>query len=156
MSYFRDWNHLLTHFGLEIIRLLCYPYFPYSFGHWFYLIWASFVAQLVKNLPAVQGTWVQSLGWEDLLEKGMAGYPLQYSGLENFTDGSPWDHKESDMTEWFSLSIWFYHLNNLLSTPCLCSVPLFLRLSHLDYFSSFLTGLFPSLTLEEYLFSMWN
>ena len=30
------------------------------------------VAQLVKNLPAVQGTWVQSLSWEDPLEKGMA------------------------------------------------------------------------------------
>ena len=33
--------------------------------------WASLVAQLVKNLPAVWETWVQSLGWEDLLEKGM-------------------------------------------------------------------------------------
>ena len=33
---------------------------------------ASLVAQLVKNLPAVQGTWVRSLGWEDLLEKRMA------------------------------------------------------------------------------------
>ena len=30
------------------------------------------VAQLVKNLPAVQETWVRSLGWEDPLEKGMA------------------------------------------------------------------------------------
>ena len=34
--------------------------------------WASFVAQLVKNLPAMQETWVQSLGWEDPLEKGKA------------------------------------------------------------------------------------
>ena len=33
---------------------------------------ASLVAQLVKNLPAVQETWVRSLGWEDLLEEGMA------------------------------------------------------------------------------------
>ena len=31
--------------------------------------WASFVAQLVKNLPAMQETWVRSLGWEDPLEK---------------------------------------------------------------------------------------
>ena len=31
---------------------------------------ASLVAQLVKNLPAMQETWVQSLGWEDPLEKG--------------------------------------------------------------------------------------
>ena len=34
--------------------------------------WASLVAQLVKNPPAMQETWVQSLGWEDPLEKGMA------------------------------------------------------------------------------------
>ena len=34
--------------------------------------WASLVAQLVKNLPAVLEGWVQSLGWEDPLEKGKA------------------------------------------------------------------------------------
>ena len=34
--------------------------------------WASLVAQLVKNLPAMQETWVQSLGWKDPLEKGKA------------------------------------------------------------------------------------
>ena len=34
--------------------------------------WASLVAQLVKNLPAMQETWVESLGWEDPLEKGKA------------------------------------------------------------------------------------
>ena len=31
----------------------------------------SLVAQIVKNLPAMQETWVRSLGWEDPLEKGM-------------------------------------------------------------------------------------
>ena len=39
---------------------------------WFLLLMASLVTQLVKNLPAMQETWVRSLGWEDLLEKGMA------------------------------------------------------------------------------------
>ena len=34
--------------------------------------WASLVAQLVKNLPAMWETWVQSLGWKDPLEKGKA------------------------------------------------------------------------------------
>ena len=34
--------------------------------------WAFLVAQLVKNLPAMRETWVQSLGWKDPLEKGMA------------------------------------------------------------------------------------
>ena len=33
--------------------------------------WASLVAQPVKNLPAMQETWVRSLGWEDLLEEDM-------------------------------------------------------------------------------------
>ena len=36
--------------------------------------WASLVAQLVKNLPAVWETWVRSLGWEDPLEKKKATY----------------------------------------------------------------------------------
>ena len=35
-------------------------------------MWASLMAHLVKNLPAVQETWVRSLGWEDSLEKGKA------------------------------------------------------------------------------------
>ena len=34
--------------------------------------WLFLVTQTVKNLPAMQETWVQSLGWEDPLEKGMA------------------------------------------------------------------------------------
>ena len=34
--------------------------------------WASLVAQLIKNLPAVWEPWVRSLGWEDPLEKGKA------------------------------------------------------------------------------------
>ena len=33
---------------------------------------ASLVTQTVKNSPAMQETWVQSLGWEDQLEKGIA------------------------------------------------------------------------------------
>ena len=36
------------------------------------LLGASLVAQMIKNLPAVQETGVQSLGWEDPLEEGMA------------------------------------------------------------------------------------
>ena len=51
--------------------------------------WASLVVQLVENLPAMWETWVQSLGWEDPLEKGTC-YPLQYSGLENSMDRGAW------------------------------------------------------------------
>ena len=39
-----------------------------------HVTWASLVAQLVKNLPAVWETWVQSLSWEDPLEKGKTIY----------------------------------------------------------------------------------
>ena len=38
--------------------------------------WASLVAQLVKNPPAVQETWVRFLGWEDPLEKGKATHSV--------------------------------------------------------------------------------
>ena len=41
---------------------------------------ASLVAQTVKNLPAMQEIWVQSLGWEDPLEKGMATHFLDNPG----------------------------------------------------------------------------
>jgi len=41
-------------------------------GYPFQYSWASLVAQLVKNWPAMWEPWVQSLGWEDLLEKGTA------------------------------------------------------------------------------------
>ena len=34
--------------------------------------WASVVAQMVENLPAMGETWVQPLGWEEPLEEGMA------------------------------------------------------------------------------------
>ena len=41
-------------------------------GYPFQYSWASLVAQLIKNLPAMQETWVHSLGWENPLEKGKA------------------------------------------------------------------------------------
>ena len=70
---------------------IVYP-LPYS--------WASLVAQLVKNPPATREI-VQSLGWEDLLEKGKAPvfWPGEFHGLY-----SPWVRKESDTTEQLSLS----------------------------------------------------
>ena len=47
--------------------------------------WASLVAHLVKNQPAMRETWVRSLGWEDPPGEGK-GYPLQYADLENSMD----------------------------------------------------------------------
>ena len=49
---------------------------------------ASLVAQIVKNLPAMQETRVQSLGWEDAGEGN--GNPLQYSYLDNPMDRGAW------------------------------------------------------------------
>ena len=53
------------------------------------------MAQLVKNLPAVQETWVRTLGWEDPLEKGKT----THSGVLT------WGRKESHTTERLSLSL---------------------------------------------------
>ena len=50
---------------------------------------ASLVAQLVKNLPAVQKTQVQSLGWEDPPEKEMATHS-SILGLENLMYSGAW------------------------------------------------------------------
>ena len=41
-------------------------------GYPFQYSWVSLVAQMVKNLPELRETWVQSLGWEDSLEESMA------------------------------------------------------------------------------------
>ena len=42
------------------------------FAHGYPVVWASLVAQMVKNLPKMPKTQVRSLGWEDPLKKGMA------------------------------------------------------------------------------------
>ena len=55
------------------------------------------MAQLVKNLPAVQESWVPSLGWGDPLEKGKASH----SGVLAWR--IPWGHKDSDMTRRLSV-----------------------------------------------------
>ena len=66
-------------------------------------LWASLVSQTAKNLPAMHETWVQSLGQEDLLEKGMATHSSILAWEIKWTEEpgrlySPWGHKESDMT----------------------------------------------------------
>ena len=58
-----------------------------AFNYLSFLDWASLVAQMVKNLPAVQETQVQSLGWEDPLEKGMATHSNSLPTLSFFCSG---------------------------------------------------------------------
>ena len=49
-------------------------------------VWASLVAKLVKNTPAMWETWVQSLGWEDPLEKGKAQFSSVAQSCLNLCD----------------------------------------------------------------------
>ena len=77
-------------------------------------LWASLVAQTVKNLPAMQETWVRSLGGEDPLEKGMATHSSIPAWRIPWTEephgsglgsDSPWGDKQSDRTEQLTLSL---------------------------------------------------
>ena len=67
-------------------------------------VWASLVAELVKNPPAMWETWVRYLGWEDPLEKGKA----THSSFLAWRIHKAWTHKESDMTERLSLLLIYF------------------------------------------------
>ena len=69
-------------------------------------LWGFPSSSLVKILPAMQEpqeTQVQSLGWEDPLEEGMATHSSVFvwriHGQRSLAGYSPWGHKESDMIE---------------------------------------------------------
>ena len=69
--------------------------------------WASLVDQTVKNPPAMQETWVRSLGWEDPLEEGMATHSSILAwritmDKRSMVGYSPWGSKEWDKTEQLS------------------------------------------------------
>ena len=61
------------------------------------------MAQMVKKLPVLWETWVQSLGWENPLEKRMATHSSIFAWripqTEELKGYRPWGHKELDMTE---------------------------------------------------------
>ena len=83
------------------------------------------VIQLVKNPPAVGETQVQSLGWEDPWRREGLPTPVFWPG-EFHGLYSPWGHKESDTTEWRSLSFSLqdqksFHLAGALDIPSLGS-----------------------------------
>ena len=63
----------------------------------------SLVAQMVKNPPEIQGTWVGSLGWEEPLKQEMATHSSilawKSQGQRSLEGYSPWGCKESDMTD---------------------------------------------------------
>ena len=64
---------------------------------------AFLLTQVVKNPPAMQETWVRSLGWEDPLEKGKATHSSILAWRIPWT--VHWGRKESDTTEQLSLPL---------------------------------------------------
>ena len=112
------------------------------------------MAQTVKNLPAMWETWVRSLGWEDLLEKGTAVtlvfLPGEFHGQRSLAACSPWGRKELDMTERLSLSFTF--VNNCFEDnkrQCLMLIFISLiRWFHLILFSIFSFPVSSSLTFS--------
>ena len=110
-SHFLLWLKMMSRTGIRFSPSYRYTQMQIM-RRYMVIVWASLVAQRLKRLPAVQETWVRSLGWEDPLEKEMATQStipawrspwmeelggLQSAGLQ-----------ESDTTEWlhfhFSLS----------------------------------------------------
>ena len=85
--------HTYQSYPLSSSKFLVFKFFLKII--YFFFDRAGSVAQLGKNLPAMREIWVQSLGWEDPLEKGKAPvfWPREFHGLD-----SPCGHKESDMT----------------------------------------------------------
>ena len=74
---------------------------------------------MVKTLPAIQETQVQSLGWKDPLEKGMATsssiLAWESYGQRSLAGYSPWSHKDLDTTERLILLTFTFIMN--LNTP---------------------------------------
>ena len=75
----------------------------YLFENMFKVFQSSVVAQMVKNLPAMQETWVPSLGSDDHLEKGAATHssflPGEFHGVSSSAGYRAWGYKQLDMTE---------------------------------------------------------
>ena len=133
---------------------LCLRQYPQSLPAWGFP-----VAQMVKNMPAMQETGVQSLGWEDPLEKGMATHSnilawrilwteepgeLQSMGLQRIrhnwvTNTTPIHGVAKSRTR---LSDWTEHYNTLLHhtttttapLPCLLLSDIFFFVDHLPLY----------------------
>ena len=94
-----------------------------------YCRWASLVAQTVKNMPAMQETWVRSLDWEDPPEKGMPTHSSSLAcripmdrGTWQATVYSPQGHKELDITKRLSTAHTICRKNDLLNAALNSSV----------------------------------
>ena len=89
---------------------------PLQLPTWWFLNLSFPCSSPGKNLPAMQETWIQSLGWEDPLERKWQptpGFlPGKSHGQRSLVSCSPWGRKESGTTEWLTVT---YLLNKLYS-----------------------------------------
>ena len=90
---------------------------------------ASLVAQTIKNLPALQETWVWFLGWKEPLEREWLPTPVfltgEFHGQRGLVGCSLWGLKESDTTEQLTLSLHFIvtqHYFQFFSMPFLSNL----------------------------------
>ena len=87
---------------------------------------------MVKCLPTVQKPWVQSLGWDDLLEKEMATHsiflPRKSHGWRNLVGYSSWGRKELDMTKQLNLSAILVPFDSNSFMLCLWAMSFFQKL----------------------------
>ena len=79
--------------------------------------WASLVAQLIKNPSAMWETWVQSLGWEDLLEKGKSIHSSILARRIPWTVYSPWGRRVGP--DWVTFTFSWCMVCSLHSAGCL-------------------------------------
>ena len=119
--------HFLT-FILSFFFFIILSYFP-VFALSLSSVWASLVAQMVKNLLAIQETQDQTLGWEELRkipwrrkwQPTPVFLPGEFHGQRRLEDPSPWGHKESDTSKQLTVSLLF--TCHILSCCChSCSV----------------------------------
>ena len=89
---------------------------------------ASLVSQTVKNLPAMQETWIRSLGWEDTLEKGMATHSsilawiipwTEEPGRQQFMASQRVRH--DCVTNTFTFTLYFHSFSKYIKS--ICSMP---------------------------------
>ena len=102
----------------------CSPFIQIWVSFFFSSLVASLVAQSVKKLPAVQETWVWSLGQEDPLEKEMAthssilSWKIPRTEEPSGVQRAPGRHKESGMTEQLTLKIFCFFQTCSFNIPC--------------------------------------
>ena len=106
----RTFKSLLQHHSSKAYILWCSAFFMVQISHPYMTTgktialtrWASLLAQLVKNLPAMRETWswVGKIPWRRERLPTPVFWPGEFHGLYR-----PWGHKDLDMTEWFSLSL---------------------------------------------------